>query len=360
MNRFFLNAMLVADLGTGSVQRMPLPEKALASGDLAVLAELFPEDVVIAAGRLSGSYAPSACVLSVYAGGKGAIAKGHSAPALRRCGLDAVILKGSAAASCGLVLDEKDAALVPADASAEVPAVRALLEREAKVMRGTYADSQCVSIVTGPAAFAGSAAAALAVEPGTAPRSAEMALALAARKVAGICFNGCRPFLSPVPLDDASRTSAKVERLSTSSLGALLRSVKPGFSGKLPAVKRALACYGCTAPCGFWVQAEGGYAACTGIVGLAALLEAGASEARIAAVLALAARFGLDPEGLCALAKGDLPDSLEACVAAASAVPAMDMGLDVVRQGAFYGVCPFYLKRFPETLKHLEKYQAQA
>ena len=47
MNRFFLNAMLVADLGTGTFQRLPLPEKALASGDLSVLAELFPKDVVI-------------------------------------------------------------------------------------------------------------------------------------------------------------------------------------------------------------------------------------------------------------------------------------------------------------------------
>ena len=70
MNRFFLNAMLVADLGTGTFQRMPLPEKALASGDLSVLAELFPKDVVTAAGRLSGSYAPSSCVLAVYADGK--------------------------------------------------------------------------------------------------------------------------------------------------------------------------------------------------------------------------------------------------------------------------------------------------
>ena len=49
-----------------------------------------------------------------------------------------------------------------------------------------------------------------------------------------------------------------------------------------------------------------------------------------------------------------------ACVQAASSVPDMDMGLDIVRKGASYGVCPFYLKRFPEALKHLEKYQAQA
>jgi hypothetical protein len=105
---------------------------------------------------------------------------------------------------------------------------------------------------------------------------------------------------------------------------------------------------------------KGGHAACTGIVGLAALLEAGASEERVAAVMDLAARFGLDPESLVSLAKGDLPASLVACVQAASAVPDMDMGLDIVRQGASFGVCPFYLKRFPEALKHLEKYQAQA
>ena len=101
MNRFFLNAMLVADLGTGTFQRLPLPE----NGDLSVLAELFPKDVVIAAGRLSGSYAPSSCVLAVYADGKGAIVKGHTAPALRRCGLDAVVLKGYASSPCGLVVD---------------------------------------------------------------------------------------------------------------------------------------------------------------------------------------------------------------------------------------------------------------
>ena len=360
MNRFFLNAMLVADLGTGTFQRLPLPEKALASGDLSVLAELFPKDVVIAAGRLSGSYAPSSCVLAVYADGKGVIVKGHTAPALRRCGLDAVVLKGYASSPCGLVIDEKGAALVPADSSAEVPAVRALLEREARIMRGTYADTQSVSVVTGPAAFLGASGAALAVEPGIAPRSSQLALSLAVRRVAGICFNGGSPFLSPVPLDDPARAEAKVERLTSASLGALIKLVKPEFSGKAPAVKRSVACYGCTAPCGFWMPTKGGHAACTGIVGLAALLEAGASEERVAAVMDLAARFGLDPESLVSLAKGDLPASLVACVQAASAVPDMDMGLDIVRQGASCGVCPFYLKRFPEALKHLEKYQAQA
>ena len=361
MKAFFLNSMLVADLAAGTLQRQPLPQKAFEAGDLSVLAELFPGDVVIAAGRLSGSYAPSSSVLTLYAGGKGAIVKGHSAPALRRCGLDAVVIKGHAASPCGLVLDEKAAALVPADPSSEVPAQRAALERGAKLLRGTYADTQAVCIVTGPAAFLGSSAAALAVEPGLAPRSAELALALAARRVAGICFNGARPFLSPVPLDDPARTSAKVERLTASSLAALIKAAKPDFAGKAPAaVGRSVACFGCTAPCGFWMPVKGGHAASTGIMGLAALCEAGAPDGRIAEVLALACRFGLDPEGLAALAKGDLPDSLVACVQAASAVPEMDMGLDIVRKGAFFGVCPFYLKRFPEALDHLEKYQAQA
>ena len=359
MKAFFLNSMLVADLATGTLVRQPLPEKALKAGDLSVIAELFPEDVVIVAGRLSGSYAPSASVLTLYAEGKGAIVKGQSAPALRRCGLDAVVLKGRAGSACGLVLDEKRAAFVPADASAEVPALRSALVREAKLLRGSYADTQSACVITGPAAFLGAASPALAVDPGLAPRTAEMAHALATRKVVGLCFNGGLPFLSPVPLDDTCRTSAKVERLTSSSLAPLIKVAKPDFTGKVPSVVgRSVACYGCTAPCGFWMPAKEGHVASTGIMGLAALCEAGATDERIAAVLSLACRYGLDPEGLAALAKGDLPDSLAACVEACAAVPAMDMELDIVRKGTFLGVCPFYLKRFPEALKHLEKYQA--
>ena len=358
MKRFFLNAMLVVDLAAGTAEHQPLPEQILNSGDMSLLAAHFPDAVVVAAGRLSGSYAPSSSVLTLYADGRGAIVKGQSAPALRRCGLDAVVLTGRASAPCGLVLDENSAALVQADASAEVPALRAALEREAKCLRGSYADSRPASIITGPAAFLGVKASALAVEPGVAPRSAELALALAARGVAGICFNGCRPFLSPVALDDPARTRAKVVRLCAGSLGALLKEARPDFSGKAPAsIGRSIACYGCTAPCGFWLPTAGGHAACTVIMGLAALLEAGASEQRVAEVLALCARFGLDPEGLTALASGALPATLEGCAEAASAVPAMDMDLPVVRMGTLLGVCPFYLKRFPEAQELLAKYQ---
>jgi len=356
--KFLLNSMLVMDLGTGTAQRMPLPEDVQKAEDTRLLAALFPNDVVIAAGRLSGSYAPSSSVLTLYADGKMAIVKGQTAPALRRCGLDAIVLKGYASSPCGVVVDEKNAGLVPADSAAEVPAQHAALVREARRLRGTYADSQSVCIVTGPAAFLGSTASALAVEPGIAPRSAELALSLAFRRVAGICLNGGRPFLSPIPLDDPARATARVERLTASSLAALIKVAKPDFAAKAPsAVGRSVACYGCTAPCGFWMKAKNGYVASTGIVGLAALCEAGASEERIIEVLDRASRFGLDPESLVALAKGDLPDSLVACVQAAAAVPAMDMGLDIVSKGALLGVCPFYLKRFPEAGKHLAKYQ---
>ena len=167
--KFLLNSMLVMDLGTGTAQRMPLPEDVQKAEDTRLLAALFPNDVVIAAGRLSGSYAPSSSVLTLYADGKMAIVKGQTAPALRRCGLDAIVLKGYASSPCGVVVDEKNAGLVPADSAAEVPAQHAALVREARRLRGTYADSQSVCIVTGPAAFLGSTASALAVEPGLAP-----------------------------------------------------------------------------------------------------------------------------------------------------------------------------------------------
>ncbi|MBQ9105139.1 MAG: hypothetical protein IJY48_03285 [Mailhella sp.] len=355
--KFFLNSMLVVDLAAGTAQRMPLPEDVQKAEDTSLLAALFPADVVIAAGRLSGSYAPSSCVVTARTDGQGAMLKAYTAPALRRCGLDAIVLKGHAASPCALVLDEERAALVPADASAEVPALRASLEREAKCLRGTYADSQAESVITGPAAFAGSKACALTVGCGTAARSAAIALAFAARNVAGICMNGTRSFLSPVALDDPARATAKVQRLCTGCLGSLLKEAKEGFAGKAPAIGRSLACHGCTAPCGFWMKAENGHVACTGIMGLSVLLEAGASAERVAAVLGLSSRFGLDPEGLAALASGELPASLDACVEAAAEVPAMPMDLPVVRMGEKLGVCPFYMKRFPEAGKHLAKYQ---
>ncbi len=358
MNSFFLNSMLVVDLASGTALRQPLPEKVHQAKDTTLLASIFPDDIVIAAGRLSGSYAPSACVLTAHAAGSEALLKAHTAPALRRCGLDAVVLKGRSTCPCGIVLDEERAAVVRVDASAEVPAVRALLEREAKCLRGSYADSQPVSVITGPAAFFGSKASALTADCSVAPRSSGVALAMASRNVAGLCMNGCRSFLSPVALDDPSRASAKVVRLCAGNLGTLLKEAKEGFSGRTPsAVGRPLACYGCTAPCGFWMTAKEGHAACTGIIGLAALLEAGASDERVAAVLSLSARFGFDPEGLAALASGDLPDSLAACAGAATDVPALSMDQSIVRMGEMLGVCPFYLKRFPEAQKLLAKYQ---
>ncbi len=358
MKHFLLNAMAVADASRGLVERRPLPEEVLRSEKTTRLSELFPDAVVIAAGSLTGSFAPASGLLTAFADGKKTFLTGHTGRALRLCGLDALVITGRADAPKGLVLDDRGGAFIPADASKEAPALRDDLVRAARACPGVAADGNPLPLVTGPAAFAGCASACLLQETGTAPRSAALALALAERNIAGLCFCGDLGFVSPVPADTPLRAAVPAQRVSRSNLAALLSAA--GGAARADAVTpgRSLACFACPAPCGFWMNLGKGFVPCTEPEALAALLSAGATEARAAEILALGGKFGTDPLALVSLASaGALPDSLEACTAAASPLPEETRDADLDAMAEEYGICPFFLKRFPAAAAALRAVQ---
>ena len=358
MKHFFLNAMAVADAASGLVERRPLPEEVLRSESTAPLRDLFPEAVVIAAGSLTGSFAPASGLVTAFADGKKTFLTGHTGRALRLCGLDALVITGRAAAPCALLLDGRGGSFLPADASKDAPALRDDIVRAARSSSRAASDGNPLPLVTGPAAFAGCASSCLVQAAGTAPRSAALALALAGRNLAGLCFCGDEGFVSPVPMDSPLRKAVPAQRVSKGSLAALLDAAGGCTRADAVTPGRSLACFACPAPCGFWMSLGKGFVPCTEPEALAALLSAGATEARAAEILALGGKFGVDPLALTSLTSaGALPDSLEACTAAASPLPEETRSADIDAAAEESGVCPFFLKRFPAALAALRAMQ---
>lgn len=357
MKDLFLNRMAIADLADGTVECRPLPDAALASGDLSCLASAYADALILAAGRFTGSHAPAACLLTVHGNGKSCFLKAHCGVALRRCGVDALILRGKASQPSGLLFDGLHTLLEPMDRGADATTQRVALHGAARKHRGVC-DADPVSMVTGPAAFAGCAAPALVLDTGTAPRSALAATWLAAHNVVGICLDGAWPCVSPLPLDNPARAAVQPSLLTAASLGAVLRATGRSATGAGLALGRSIACHACPAPCQCWLPAEQGFVACTSPEALALLLERGAAAAGIATVLCMAERYGVDPLGLATLVTApSLPDGLQAVVAAAQAVeepPASEAHQHEARRASLLGVCPFFLRRFPAVDKALD------
>lgn len=358
---------------TGTVQRLPLPAAAAADSgvDGAALAALYPDAVILTAGPLAGSFAPASCLMGArLPDGTTVPLAGQCGPALRRCGLDAVVLCGRNAEPVVLCLgDDPDSGIflpLPAQqpacaagrASMEVPDLRAFLFRHARAR-----DMEPTLILTGPAAFAGAGNAAVGLAEGQVPGSAALAAALAAANCAGISFEGTKPLRSCLPLDNPAR-SAVAPAQAKDSLSAILGAAldmegQPSGTpsiGSLPA-GRSLACFNCPSPCGVWLKLpDGTHAACTDPLALVRLLCAADGDsgklAGIPGVFRTADRFGLASESLARWLGKKLPDTLEELMAPASgcAAPVQKPGgarTKAVETGLQFGVCPFFLHRFP-------------
>ena len=362
MKHFFQNAMAVADLSRGTVERRSLPEEVLRAENTAPLSEIFPEAVILSAGSLTGSFAPASGLLTAFADGRKTFLTGHAGRALRMCGLDALVIAGSSNAPLGLLLDEKGGSFCPVEPLLDVPSTRAALIRAARTASSSGADVNPHSLVTGPAAFLGCAASCLAQENGTVPRSADLALALAGRGLSGVCFCGNAGFVSPLPLDTPLRTAVPAQRVSRSNLAAVLKAAA-GESVRADAVTpgRSLACFACPAPCGFWMSLGTEFVPCTSPEALAALLKAGASEEQAAKILALGEKFGVDALGLTALLQTSaLPESPQECAASAASLPEQTRDTELDALAEEVGVCPFFLKRFPAAQAALRAWQTGA
>lgn len=363
MSAFFANCMAIADLGSGSSERRPLPcgtSEAGAAPLAARLAEHFPDALIFAVGPLTGTLAPAACLLTARLPGATLPLTGHGGMALRRCGLDALVVTGRADAPLGLRVDERGIDVFSLDAEKTVPELRAEMLRQSAAR-----DSDPALLLAGPAAFAHSPAACVCLETGLVSHSAPLAAALAARNLAGISLDGALPFASPVPPENPAAQKIRTERMTRSTLLAVCKAARNGYSGATPpAPGRPLACFGCPCPCGFWLplpsRNEKTHVACASPAGLAALLEAGADQNRIAAIFALCDRFALDPARMTVLARGAaLPESLEDCLALAAESNAKNQGAGEAENpfapaslreelGLALGVCPFFLKRQPQ------------
>lgn len=362
MSVFFADCLAIADLGTGTSERRSLPcgtSEAEAVPLAARLAEHFPDALIFAVGPLTGTLAPAACLLTVRLPGATLPLTGHGGMALRRCGLDALVVTGRASAPQGLRVDERGLAFFPLDAEKTVPEMRAAMLRQSAAR-----DSDPALLLAGPAAFAQSPAACVCLETGLVSHSTPLAAALAARNLAGISLDGALPFASPVPPLNPAAQKVRAEGMTRSSLLAICKAARKGYSGATPpAPGRPLACFGCPCPCGFWLplpsRKEKTHVACTSPAGLAALLEAGADQDRIAALFALCDRFGLDPARMVGLARSEaLPESLQDCLALTAKSNANNQGAGEAKHvftpaspreelGLALGVCPFFLKRQP-------------
>ena len=353
MNSFPCNTILAADPASRTVER--LSADSLGISRAADLAERFPGDLILACGALTGSFAPAACLLTVHAEGGECLLRGHCGAALRRCGADALVVRGSSPAACALMLRDDGAFFLPVDGASDVPAVRESLGRACARPASVF---EPVFIIAGPAAFAGHPLAAAALDVGIAPRSGILARDMAKRGLAAIALAGSAPLPSPMPFDDPLRSSVPPALVTASGLRDILRAASPASEpGRLPAPGRSIACYGCPAPCGFWIRTDTGESVpCTSPEGLARLSAAGADAGRIADVFALACRRGLDPAGLSALAGGPLPDQPEEITG--------DMPEDSpsghAALAAELGICPFFLTRRPAYAKALEAFLSGA
>lgn len=356
MKHFFLNAMVVADLSRGVVERRPLPDDVLSSGDPARISGTFPDALILTAGSLTGSFAPASGLVTICADGRTSVVTGHVGRALRRCGLDALVVTGKAEVPVALLLDEQGGTLHTADPGLDVPAQRTALVRAARAGLPSGADVCPVPLITGPAAFLDCASPCLSLETGVAPRTAAAAVSMAKRGLAGLCLCGGAGFVSPIPLDSPLRTVVPAERVTGNSLAAILNAASGSGSTRNSVTPgRSLACFACPAPCGFWMPLDDGFVPCTSPEALASLLEAGASGERAARILALGEKFGVDPLALATLAGASaLPETLRDCAAAATPLPEGKTDVALTALAVETGVCPFFLKRFPAAKTALE------
>ena len=356
MKTFFLGRMAVVDLSRGKTEYQTLPAEAAAKNDLSLLCRNFDDALIFASGRLSASLAPAACVVTAYARGQACLLTAHLASALKRTGLDALVLQGRSETCAGLLLNGEKTALLPLDPNADSASqCKALC---ASVHKSFPGDSEAVCLVTGMAAFQGAKAPALVLDVGIAPRSAMVAAWLAAHNLCGIALAGTKPYPSQFPFDHPARTIAEPVALTRESLSELLASTRAGSAKTSIKIGRAIACHACPAPCGFFLPEKSGFVACTCPEALAALLAKGAGQARVAELLHLSWRFGLDPLGLLALADApELPETLPQILSVAC--EELDQTKDdLEEQASLLGVCPFYLRRFPAVAKALENFCA--
>ncbi len=353
MNSFPCNTILAADPASRTVER--LSAESLGVSRAADLAERFPGDLILTCGALTGSFAPAACLLTVHSEDEECLLRGHCGTALRRCGADALVVRGSSPMTCALVLHDGGAFFLPMDGASDVPAVRESLGRACARPAPIF---EPVCIIAGPAAFAGHPLAAASLDVGIAPRTGILARGMAKRGLAAIALAGSAPLPSPLPVDDPLRASVAPALVSASGLRDILKAASPASEpGRLPSPGRSIACYGCPAPCGFWIKAGSGESVpCTSPEGLALLSAAGADAGRIAEVFALACRLGLDPAGLSMLAGGPLPDSPAEITGAMPEVSPSEPAAPA----AELGICPFFLSRHPAYAKALEAFVSGA
>ncbi|MCR5813953.1 MAG: hypothetical protein K6G15_05640 [Desulfovibrio sp.] len=355
MKSFFLGRMAKVDLNSATISYEPLPAKASEQADLSVLCQDFADDAIFASGLLSASLAPAACVVTAYAQGHASLLKGHLACALKRTGLDALILQGKAKTPAGLLLNGETIALVELDPEADSESLRKkLLALQRKTFPG---DTEPVCLITSQAALAGAKAPALVQDLGVAPNSGAMAQWLAAHNLCAMALSGTKPYPSPMALDHPCRSMAEAHNLTEKSLPDLLSHFAKAPKTDIR-LGRAIACHACPAPCGCFLPGKTGFVACTSPEALAALLAKGASPERISELFRLSERFGLEPLALLDLASASsLPETLPELLAFVCAQEARPDDPQE-KLASLLGVCPFFLRRFPDLAKALEEFCA--
>jgi len=392
LDLFFHGTLAVVDLKRRStaIELWPGPLReqsrcSIVGGSVAadVLASIYGNALILAAGPLTGTMAPGSGLLVAWCSkqdGKAAIVPllPRHGPALKAAGIDFVVITGTASEPTVLTIAGGAAHLEPTNGleSLDVPGMR-------KALNARRPDHRQSLILCGPAGRSGSPCASAGLEVGT---------SLDRNALAGWMFEHN---LAAVALAGGGRLPAA--GFARSLLDSLLPHSGPGgfmevlgrVDGSAAAksaagriLGRSAACYLCPRPCLAYLKPEkvsAGGLLCIDHAGFAAICEA--CPGSVPQALQSCARLGIDPVAAAPLLRGVAPTEIEtvlspaitgqaplsACQNGAAAqgsgvaswpVPVWPYAEAAERlaAGLVLGICPVLMQRCPQI--PLEKWLA--
>lgn len=376
LNSFFHGNFVLADLGAGNatIESWPEPlrdasKRAVVGGEAAaaLLADIYPETLILATGPLTGTMTPGSGTLFASCPGPGGKQAGipllsNHGPALKSAGVDFTVLTGTAPEPSVLVITSKGAIIEPSGGieRLDVPGMR-------KVLFTRRPDFRQSLILCGPAGRNCSSGASAGLEAGTSLDRGALAGWMAAHNLTAIVLAGN----GPMPNADFGRSlfgisgpesghKGFIEVIESAGLGEAAKTAAMNYLG------RSAACRLCVRPCLAYMKPEkaGSGQLCTDHAGFAAMSES--CPASVPQALAICARLGLDPASAASAIGGVPAADIESALADLSSDrtarpetesvvkppvpllshPGSEQKLAV---GLILGVCPLLMQRWTEV-----------
>ncbi|MDR1659156.1 MAG: hypothetical protein LBR94_02290 [Desulfovibrio sp.] len=369
---FYHQRLACVDLTSGQTEVMPLRRDALEKGIGGValgivLAEDWPDALILTTGPYTGGFAPASGHLAATfpkenGTAPAALALGRGAW-LRRSGFDALIIRGQSASPCLLRCRAGQCSLGSLPSSGPEGDRNSL---RAALLRST-ADGLAGLILANREGASENAdlPSAAGAEYGPLPGGAVLGPALRRKKILALIMEGGSPLPPmPIPAENPLRRAVPAQR---GRLEELRREIalaaeknpppsaegardRPG-SARSPVISesplsglRHAACSHCPSPCLAWVPVPGGgHLLAADHDGLLAALRSFGEE--YAAYLSLCDARGLDPVGSQSVFAGKAPTDAAAPDRLAARAPSTLT--EEMRSGLTLGICPRLIRRVP-------------